>query len=102
MHLAAGLAAAKAGRHDDTRDSRIGADNNRELVGGPYFHLLHLSGPEARALLPEGKGRFSFVPLSAGCTAAGEAVELGECVILDDAGAIALAPRARALLCWPA
>jgi mannose-6-phosphate isomerase len=102
LHLAAGLAAAKAGCHDDTRDSWVGADNNRELVGGPYFHLLHLSGPEARALLPEGKGRFSFVPLSAGCTAAGEAVELGECVILDDAGAIALAPRARALLCWPA
>src|SRR3546814_10390819 len=35
----------------------------------------------------------SFVPLSSGCTAAGETVKLGECVALDDARAIALAPR---------
>ena len=45
---------------------------------------------------------FIFVPLSQGCSIAGEGVKLGECVTTDHAGTIALAPGARALLSWPA
>ncbi|MBB5707612.1 class I mannose-6-phosphate isomerase [Sphingopyxis panaciterrulae] len=101
LHLDAGLAVAMPEPHNDPRDTRVDKSDNRELVGGPHFHLLHLSGSGADALLPREKSRFSFVPLSAGCTAAGEEIRLGECVILEDAQTIALAPDARALLCWP-
>src|SRR3546814_5000620 len=83
--LDAGLAVARPEPHSDPRDAKVGETDNRVLVGGPHFYLLHLSGLGANALLPQDKNRFSFVPLSAGCTAAGEAVNLGECVILDDA-----------------
>lgn len=101
LHLDAGLAVVRPEPHDDPRDRRIEPDENRVLVEGPHFHMVHLSGPDASTLLPPETNRFVFVPLSAGCTAAEESVKLGECIVLDDARAIALAPGARALLCWP-
>ncbi len=102
LHLNAGLAAAELGPHTDARDGRVAPTDNRLLVDGPHFRLLHLSGPEAASVLPHEDGDFTFVPLSQGCSAAEEEVRLGECVALGHAGEIALAYGARALLCWPA
>src|SRR3546814_20946941 len=72
------------------------------LVGGPYFHLAHLAAPVDRALLGLAKGELTFVPLSAGCRVAGEAVALGEAVLLTDPSAIEIDEGSRALLTWPA
>jgi mannose-6-phosphate isomerase len=102
LHLDAGLAVAALGPRPDPRDGRITAADNRLLVDGPHFRLLHLSGPEAASVLPREPGDFIFVPLSQGCSIAGEVVNVGECVTTDHTGAIALAPGARALLSWPA
>jgi mannose-6-phosphate isomerase len=102
LHLDAGLAVAALGPRPDPRDGRIAATDNRLLVDGPHFRLVHLSGPEAASVLPREPGDFIFVPLSQGCSIAGEGVKLGECVATDSASAIALDPGARALLSWPA
>lgn len=102
LHLDAGLAVAELGPRPDARDRRVRADDNCLLVDGPYFRLLHLSGPEADALLPRERADFSFIPLSPGCRIADETVKLGECVATDRADTIALASGARALLSWPA
>ena len=101
LHLDAGLAVAVPGRHPGAEKGKVGESDNRLLVDGPHFRLLHLAGPGAAALLPPGRADYLFLPLSAGCTAAGEAIGFGECAALDHAGAIELAPGARALLCWP-
>jgi len=102
LHLEAGLAVAETAPHPDPRDGHVDAGDNRLLVDGPHFRLLHLSGPDAAAILPDGSGDFTFAPLSQGCTVDGESVRLGECVATDRADAILLAPGARALLSWPA
>ncbi|PQM27443.1 phosphoheptose isomerase [Sphingopyxis lindanitolerans] len=102
LHLDAGLAVAQLAPRPDPRDGRVAATDNRLLVDGPHFRLLHLSGPDAAPMLPREAGDFTFVPLSQGCSIGGEAVRLGECVATDRADTIMLAPGARALLSWPA
>jgi len=102
LHLDAGLAVAELAPRVDPRDRRIAAGENRLLVDGPHFRLLHLSGPDAAAFLPAESGDFTFTPLSAGCAIDGEPVSLGECVACARADGIALAASARALLSWPA
>lgn len=102
LHLDAGLAVSETAPRPDPRDGRVAANDNRQLVDGPHFRLLHLSGPDAAALLPQHRGDFTFTPLSQGCSIAGEEVKLGECVATDRAGDIMLVAGARALLCWPA
>lgn len=102
LHLEAGLAVSETAPRPDPRDGRVAANDNRLLVDGPHFRLLHLSGPDAAALLPQHRGDFTFTPLSQGCSIAGEEVKLGECVATDRAGDITLVAGARALLCWPA
>ena len=102
LHLDAGLAVAELGPQPDPRDGHVAANANALLVDGPHFRLFHLSGPDATAFLPQGTGDFTFTPLSAGCSIAGEEVKLGECVATDRADSVVLALGARALLCWPA
>lgn len=102
LHLDAGLAVSELAPRPDPRDGRVSATENRLLVDGPHFRLLHLSGAEAAAHLPQESADFTFTPLSHGCTMGGEPVKLGECVAADRADGIALAPGARALLSWPA
>lgn len=102
LHLDAGLAVSETAPRPDARDSKVEPAENRLLVDGPHFRLLHLSGPEAAALLPHGNADYIFTPLSRGCSIDGEVVALGECVSSDRADGIVLAPGARALLSWPA
>src|SRR3546814_5178258 len=102
LHLDEGLKVANPGRAHDPRDTVVDPHANRMLVGGPYFHLAHLAAPVDRALLGQAKGELTFVPLSAGCRVAGEAVALGEAVLLTDPSAIEIDEGSRALLTWPA
>lgn len=102
LHLDTGLAVSATAPRPDERDGRVTASDNRMLVDGPHFRLLHLAGREAAALLPPGNADYIFTPLSRGCTIEGEVVKLGECVATDRADGIALAAGARALLSWPA
>lgn len=102
LHLDAGLAVSETAPRRDPRDGRVPANDNRLLVDGPHFYLLHLSGPDAAALLPQHRADFTFTPLSQGCSVSGEELELGECVATDRADDITLAVGSRALLCWPA
>ncbi len=101
LHLEAGLAVSEIAPRPDTRDGTVAASDNRLLVDGPHFRLLHLSGPDAAALLPQHGAYFTFTPLSEGCSIGGEPVKFGECVATDRAGDIVLAPGGRALLNWP-
>jgi len=101
LHLDAGLAVAETRPRSDPRDSRVAATQNRLLVDGPHFRLLHLGGTGAAAALPREADDYVFVPLSDGCSIEGEAVTLGECIATDHADTIALESGARALLCWP-
>lgn len=102
LHLDAGLAVAELAPRPDPRDGPVAASENRLLVDGPHFRLLHLSGPAAADVLPHQTGDFTFTPLSQGCSIEGEPVKLGECVACTRADGIALAPGARALLSWRA
>ena len=102
LHLDAGLAVSETAPRPDDRDGLVTASDNRVLVDGPHFHLLHLAGSDASAHLPKGSADYIFTPLSQGCTIGGEVVKLGECVATDSADGIVLAPGARALLSWPA
>lgn len=102
LHLETGLAVSETAPRRDPRDGRVAANDNRLLVDGPHFRLLHLSGVDAAGLLPQHGADFTFTPLSQGCSISGEEVKPGECVATDRADGIALAPGARALLCWPA
>ena len=102
LHLEAGLAVATMTAHRNPRDSHVKASDNRSLVSGPYFHLIHLSGPSGAVDLPAGPGDYGLLPLSTGCSVGGEAIGLGECVALCHAGPISLEYGARALLFWPA
>lgn len=102
LHLDAGLAVACATAAADPRDRHVDPTTNNKLVSGPYFHVLHLTGPIDPAAVEDANGKLTFVPLSAGCRAADEMVRLGEAVLLDDASLIQIAPGGRALLCWAA
>lgn len=101
LHLDEGLAVAKAEPHRDPRDVRVAANDNRALVDGPIFHLLHLAGRGAVAGLPTERNRYILLPLAGECSAESETLALGECAIVERADTIRLAPGARALLCWP-
>ena len=102
LHLDEGLKVATPGPVHDPRDTVVDPYANRMLVSGPYFHLAHLAAPVDLALLGQAKGELTFVPLSAGCRVAGEAVALGEAVLLTDPSAIEIDEGSRALLTWPA
>ncbi len=102
LHLDAGLAVARVSVAADPRDCHIDPNANAKLVSGPYFHVLHLTGPVDPAAIGDAKGELTFVPLSAGCRAADEMVRLGEAVLLNDASLIQITPGGRALLCWAA
>jgi len=102
LHLDAGLKVATPGPAHDPRDTVVDPAANRMLVSGPHFFLSQLAGPVDPAILGNAVGELTFVPLSAGCAAAGETVALGEAVLLDDATLIQIAPGSRALLCWAA
>ena len=102
LHLDAGLAVARATAAADPRDRHVDPATNNNLVSGPYFYVLHLTGPIDPAAVEDANGELTFVPLSAGCRAADEMVRLGEAVLLDDASLIQIAPGGRALLCWAA
>lgn len=102
LHLADGLAVAAAGPVHDPRDTLVDPDASHLLVDGPHFHLAQLAAPVDAALLNRTAGELIFVPLSAGCRAAGEDVALGEAVLLADASGIEIDTGGRALLTWPA
>src|SRR3546814_832436 len=55
LHLDAGLAVSETAPRPDARDRRVDPAENRLLVDGPHFHLLHLTGPEAEGWLPARK-----------------------------------------------
>src|SRR3546814_12711729 len=95
LHLEAGLAVSQTTPRPGARDGTIAAGDNRLLVAGPHFRLLHLSGPDAVALLPQHGAAFTFTPLSPGCSVGGELVRFGECVATARADDIALTPGAR-------
>lgn len=102
LHLDEGLRVATLGPVHDPRDTVVDPHANRMLVEGPYFHLAYLTGPVDPALALTARGELIFVPLSAGCRAAGEAVALGEAVLIDDPATIEIDTDGRALLAWPA
>lgn len=102
LHLDAGLAVAELAPRPDPRDGHVAANDNRLLVDGPRFCLLHLSGVEAGTILPQQTADYTFTPLSRGCSVGDEEIKLGECVAIDRADEIQLAAGARALLSWPA
>ncbi len=102
LHLDEGLAVATPGPVHDPRDTVVDPAANRMLVDGPHFRLAQLAAPVDPALLGQATGELTFVPLSAGCRAAGEDVALGEAVLLVDASTIEIGEGGRALLTWPA
>lgn len=102
LHLDEGLKVAAPGPVRDPRDTVVDPHANHMLVEGPYFHLVHLAGPVDPALIERAQGELTFVPLSAGCRATGEAVALGEAVLIDDASMVEIDEGAHALLAWSA
>ncbi len=102
LHLDEGLAVARLTPTADPRDRHVDPTRAAKLVSGPFFHVLHLTGPVDPAMTGGIAAELTFVPLSAGCFAAGEAVALGEAVLLDDPSLISIERGGRALLCWPA
>ncbi|MDK2761561.1 MAG: class I mannose-6-phosphate isomerase [Sphingopyxis sp.] len=102
LHLDEGLAVARLEPGPDPRDCRVDPRSDQRLVDGPHFHVLHLTGPIDRSAISAAAGEFIFVPLSSGCYAAGEALHLGDAVVIEDPALIDIAGGARALLTWPA
>lgn len=102
LHLEEGLKVASAEPVADPRDCHIDPARDRKLVSGPYFHVLHMAGSVDPELLTGIDGELTFLPLSAACRVAGEALGLGEAVLLHDPALIDIAPGGRALLCWAA
>lgn len=102
LHLDAGLKVSNPGPVHDPRDTVVDPAANRMLVSGPHFHLAQLAEPIDPSLLEQAAGELTFVPLSAGCSVAGERVALGEAVLLTDPSAIEIDGGGRALLTWPA
>lgn len=102
LHLEEGLKVASTEPVADPRDCHIDPARDRELVSGPYFHVLHMAGPLDPEILTGMDGELTFLPLSATCQVAGEALGLGEAVLLHDPTLIDIAPGGRALLCWAA
>ena len=102
LHLDEGLKVSNPGPVHDPRDTVVDSATNRMLVSGPHFFLAQLAAPVDPALLEQATGELTFVPLSGGCSVAGEDVKLGEAVLLDDPTAIRIGDGAHALLTWPA
>lgn len=102
LHLDEGLKVSTPGPVRDPRDTIVNPAENRMLVSGQHFYLAQLAAPVDPALLDQATGELTFVPLSAGCRVAGEAVALGEAVLLTDPRTIEIDQGGRALLTWPA
>lgn len=102
LHLDAGLAVARTLPHDDPRDCHIAPDASQRLVSGPYFNLIHATGPLDHSALPADQGRYTIAPLGDGCTVGGEALALGECAIIKTLNKLDLQAGASALIAWPA
>ncbi len=102
LHLDDGLRVSSLRPVHDPRDTMVNPNASCKLVSGPYFHLAQLAAPIDPGLIKQAVGELTFVPLSVGCFAAGEAVALGEAVLLDDPSLISIERGGRALLCWPA
>ena len=100
LHLEEGLQVASTEPVADSRDGHIDPARNRKLVSGPYFHVLHLTGPVDPEILAGIDGELTLLPLSADCRVAGERLRFGEAVLLVDPALIDIAPGGRALLCW--
>jgi Phosphomannose isomerase len=102
LHLDEGLKVAAPRPVHDPRDTVLDPHATRMLVEGPHFHLAHLAGPFDPAMIGKVGGEATFVPLSPGCRAEGEAFTLGEAALVTEISGIELGEGARALLTWPA
>lgn len=100
LHLDEGLRVSNPVPVHDPRDTVVDPQANLALVDGPHFHLVQLAGPVDPAIAEQAAGELTFVPLSAGCTVAGEEVRLGDAVLLTDPDTIAIDTGGRALLAW--
>lgn len=100
LHLDAGLAVARTTPHVEPRDRHVPPQGTLTLVSGPHFHLVRVTDSWP-ALDCEGHP-ITIVPLSAGCTVAGEPLAFGECARVADPASVTLIPGASALACWPA
>ena len=102
LHLDLGLKVSNPGPVHDPRDTVVDPAATHMLVSGPHFYLAQLAAPIDPAIIEQAAGELTFVPLSAGCRVAGEAIALGEAVLLTDPTGIEVDEGARALLTWPA
>lgn len=100
LHLDEGLAVADRKPVADPHDVRIDPAESRALVNGPHFHVTHLAGPITDEIRLGDSDGMTFLPLSDGCRVAGEALKLGEAVLLEGPAVIDIAAGARALLVW--
>lgn len=101
LHLEEAVKISHPGPVHDPRDTVVDPHANLMLVNGPHFHLAQLAAPVDAALLEQTTGELTFVPLSSGCSVAGESVALGEAVLLTDPSTIEIGEGGRALLTWP-
>lgn len=102
LHLADGLRVATPGPVRDRRDAVVDRCATGMLVKGPHFQLAHLAGPIDPTIAENAVGEATLVPLSSGCSVAGESVKLGEAVLLSNPSEIELNSGSRALLTWTA
>lgn len=95
LHLDDGVAVSAAAPYADLRSGH--ATGNMQLVDGPHFNLWHITRADEMEALPCADRRW-IVPLSGQAWVGGEAIGVGDCLIIDGKARIELSNETRLLI----
>lgn len=102
LHLNQGVAVAHGEPYADKWGRHLAADGEVSLVSGPHFRLDRLDGPPSPATRETYAGNpLLAIPVDAAIELAGEALNPGECGLVDDIGDLAIPTGAKALIAQP-
>lgn len=95
LHLDDGVAVSRAVPYADIRNGNV--SGSAQLVDGPHFRLWHIADEAALAAVPEAE-RYWIVPLSGEVSSRGEAVGVGDCLLVAGKAGLRLSNGARCLI----
>jgi mannose-6-phosphate isomerase len=95
LHLDDGVDVSRSTPYADSRNGNL--SDSSQLVDGPHFRLWHIADEAALAALAEAE-RYWIVPLSGDVSSRGEAVGVGDCLLVDGKAGLKLSDGARCLI----
>jgi mannose-6-phosphate isomerase len=97
LHLDDAIAVASRARYPESRRGHAAPDEEKILLAGPLFSLVHIPAGEDEVRALADRPRWA-IPLSGSVRAQGEEAQAGDCLLVAPGASLSRAPGTRLLL----